>query len=373
MYFFHFCAVCILRLLAGQMGRRSHDFRGARSLMPGYCIASRPVFATARLLLLALLLSASSPSLLSASVLLPTWSVSQVGRGVAAPRLPFQLRGGSDEAAATVDAVSFIDAGAGAVPYEGFLARSSVENVLSLGKAAVGKTVAVCGWARTIRVQGSGTFAFLELNDGSSFHNIQVVVDKGIDGWDDVEANAHTHTSWRAEGVLVDSPGKGQDTELKATAIRLLGSSPPEMYPLAKGRLPLEFLRGHPHLRARTNTHGAVARVRSALAFAVHRFFDRHSFHYVHAPIITTSDCEGAGELFAVTTLLNDLRHFPKLIAAPESEPAGTSGASEGGAGIADARASTSTGDENEGGERWKLAKVSSTNSTIENGHRGDF
>jgi asparaginyl-tRNA synthetase len=85
----------------------------------------------------------------------------------------------------------------------------------------------------------------------------------------------------------------------------LPGASPPELYPLAKGRLPLDFLRGHPHLRGRTNTHGAVARVRSALAYAVHQFFQQQQFHYVHTPIITTSDCEGAGELFSVTTLLS--------------------------------------------------------------------
>lgn len=109
------------------------------------------------------------------------------------------------------------------LPQEGFLARSSVQHVLGLGKAAVGHAVVVCGWARTIRVQGAGAFAFLELNDGSTFQNVQVVVDKGIDGWDDIEANAHTHTSWRAEGVLVESLGRGQETELKASSIRLLG------------------------------------------------------------------------------------------------------------------------------------------------------
>jgi hypothetical protein len=108
-------------------------------------------------------------------------------------------------------------------PREGFLGRSSVHDVLGQGKAGVGRNVVVCGWARTIRVQGAGAFAFLELNDGSTFHNIQIVADKGIDGWSDIEANTHTHTSWRAEGVLVESPGKGQETELKATSIRLLG------------------------------------------------------------------------------------------------------------------------------------------------------
>jgi asparaginyl-tRNA synthetase len=207
---------------------------------------------------------------------------------------PMRLRGGASEGA------------------EGFLSRTTVGQVLAQGKDAVGKNLVVCGWAKTMRMQGSGTFAFLELNDGSTFDNIQVVVDKGIPGWDAIEANTHTHTSWHVEGVVVESPGKHkteQETELKATAVRLLGSSPPEHYPLAKGRLPLEFLRGHPHLRMRTNTHGAVARVRSALAFAVHRFFQQHHFHYVHTPIITTSDCEGAGELFQVTTLVNDLKN----------------------------------------------------------------
>ena len=223
----------------------------------------------------------------------------------AAVRLPLRLRGGSSEDDAVTTTPAGGEQGPG-VPVQGFLARSTVEHLLARGTGAAGAAVAVCGWARTIRVQGSGTFAFLELNDGSTFHSIQVVVDKGTPGWNDVEANTHTHTSWRAEGIVVKSPGKGQEIELKATAIRLLGSCPPDNYPLAKGRLPLEFLRNHPHFRLRTNTHGAVTRVRSALAFGVHQFMQSQQFHYLHTPIVTTSDCEGAGELFSVTTLLSD-------------------------------------------------------------------
>ena len=233
-----------------------------------------------------------------------------------------RLRGGTDDALAAVAELTVNGSepfhGTGAIQHEGFLARSLVKNVLASGRAAAGQTVVVCGWARTIRIQGSGSFAFLELNDGSTFKNIQIVVDRGIDGWVDIEANPHTHTAWRAEGVVVQSPGKGQEIEVKATAIRMLGCSPPDSYPLAKGRMPLDFLRGHPHLRARTNTLGAVARVRSALAFAVHSFFQEQHFHYVHTPIITTSDCEGAGELFSVTTLLSSLS---KLSGTPSASP----------------------------------------------------
>jgi len=254
-----------------------------------------------------------------------------------AARRNMRLRGGmsgdgldaaNDAAAALTLGTPHAALSAGVVPRDGFLARSPVAQLLSLGKAAAGQTVVVCGWARTIRIQGSGTFAFIELNDGSTFDSIQIVADMGIAGWDEIQANAHTHTSWRAEGVLVESPGKGQEIELKATAVRLLGSSPPEQYPLAKGRLPLDFLRGLPHLRVRTNTHGAVARVRSALAFAVHRFFQQQHFHYVHTPIITTADCEGAGELFSVTTLLSATK--PPVIPSAAGGSVAT-GASSGG------------------------------------------
>ena len=240
----------------------------------------------------------------------------------AAVRLPLRLRGGSSEDDAVTTTPAGGEQGPG-VPVQGFLARSTVEHLLARGTGAAGAAVAVCGWARTIRVQGSGTFAFLELNDGSTFHSIQVVVDKGTPGWNDVEANTHTHTSWRAEGVVVKSPGKGQEIELKATAIRLLGSCPPDNYPLAKGRLPLEFLRNHPHFRLRTNTHGAVTRVRSALAFGVHQFMQSQQFHYLHTPIVTTSDCEGAGELFSVTTLLSDPKRLLSPSAASSTATAG--------------------------------------------------
>ena len=201
-------------------------------------------------MLLLLLLHNHSPSASAIinALIMPSSSSHRVARLSKASRV-MRLRGAGDEAAAKVvggeidgladrepampaalnDLVRHIEvvdrARSAAVSPCGnaWLARSSVQHVLGLGKAAVGSSVVVCGWARTIRLQGAGAFAFLELNDGSTFHNIQVVADKGIDGWEDIVANAHTHTSWRAEGVLVESPGKGQETELKATSIRLLG------------------------------------------------------------------------------------------------------------------------------------------------------
>ncbi|KAJ1480998.1 hypothetical protein T484DRAFT_1668626 [Baffinella frigidus] len=215
------------------------------------------------------------------------------------------LRGGAGVGAGVGAGSGILRGGGGSLEKKGFLGRTEVRAVVEKGHAGVGEEVVVCGWARTVRVQGAGKFAFLEINDGSSFQGLQVVADIGIPGWEQVEANAHAHTSWRIVGTIVESPGKGQAVEIKASSVRLLGATPPEQYPLAKGRLPLEFLRTLPHLRARSNTHLAVLRVRSRLAYSIHSFFQERGFKHVHTPIITTSDCEGAGELFQVTTLLN--------------------------------------------------------------------
>ncbi|MCP5145730.1 MAG: asparagine--tRNA ligase [Gammaproteobacteria bacterium] len=162
------------------------------------------------------------------------------------------------------------------------------------------------GWVRTRR--DSKTFSFLEINDGSCMANLQVVADANLPGYDEIQ-HIPTGAAVRVHGALVESPGAGQRWELHATVVELLGGADAD-YPLQKKRHTDEFLRTIAHLRVRTNKYGAVARLRSRLSFAVHDFFQRRGFHYVHTPIITGSDCEGAGEMFNVTTL--DLNHVPR-------------------------------------------------------------
>lgn len=171
----------------------------------------------------------------------------------------------------------------------------------------VGKKVAVAGWARTIRKQGGGRFTFIELNDGSTFGNIQVVVDQDRPGFDAINGpNAGTGAAIAATGVVVKSVGTEQLIELNADSVELLGPCVPADYPLAKKKMKIETLRSIAHLRPRTNTFGAMARVRNSCAFATHKFFQELGFFYCNTPLITASDCEGAGEMFQVTTLLKN-------------------------------------------------------------------
>ena len=157
----------------------------------------------------------------------------------------------------------------------------------------------VKGWARTVRTGKNVTF--VELNDGSCFGSLQVVVDGAIENHDEV-SQLTTGSAVSIEGELVESPAKGQKVELKASKVEIVGKAE-ATYPMQKKRHSFEFLREQAHLRVRTNSFGAVFRVRSALALAVHEFFGERGFVYVHTPIITSSDTEGAGELFRVTTL----------------------------------------------------------------------
>jgi len=157
------------------------------------------------------------------------------------------------------------------------------------------KEVTISGWIRTVRDQK--TFAFIELNDGSTLSNLQVIADAPL------LPELTTGASIAVTGKLVPSLGKNQALELKASRIHLFGACDPATYPLQKKRHSFEFLRTIAHLRPRTNTQGAVLRVRGALAFATHLFFQQRGFLYVHTPIITGSDCEGGGEMFRVTTL----------------------------------------------------------------------
>ena len=173
--------------------------------------------------------------------------------------------------------------------------RRRISDVLKMTPPVDG--VRVKGWLRTVRV--SKEVVFLNVNDGSNMDGLQVVADGSLPNADEIR-HLTTGSAVSVEGRLVDSPAKGQAVELKATAVEIVGRAAPD-YPLQKKRHSFEFLRTIAHLRNRTNTYGAVFRVRSVLAQAVHAFFADRGFIYVHTPIITSSDCEGAGEMFRVT------------------------------------------------------------------------
>src|ERR687885_1249634 len=170
------------------------------------------------------------------------------------------------------------------------------------------ESVTIKGWVRTKRELKE--FAFIEVNDGSSMANLQVVLNSDLPEYEAVLKQVNTGASVEVSGVLVESPAKGQRIELKASSVKVYGEADPEKYPLQKKRHSFEFLREIGHLRSRTNTLGAVFRVRNACANAIHQFFQERDFLWVHTPIITASDCEGAGELFTVTNL--DLKDVPK-------------------------------------------------------------
>ena len=177
-----------------------------------------------------------------------------------------------------------------------------IAELLAQGAAYVGKTALVQGWVRTRRDSKAG-ISFIELNDGSCLKNLQIIAEHNHAGYGECLADLTTGSSLLVEGLILSSPGKGQPIEMRAERIRLYGRSDPETYPLQKKRHSLEFLRQIAHLRPRSNTIGAVARLRNRLSYATHQFFQDRGFCYIHTPIITSSDCEGAGEVFRVTTL----------------------------------------------------------------------
>ena len=172
-----------------------------------------------------------------------------------------------------------------------------------------GSEMTVAGWVRTRRDSKAG-FSFIELNDGSCQGNLQVVAPTSLPNYDSEIVKLHPGASVKVTGTLVASEGKGQAVDLKATEVKVLGFCDPMEYPLGKTRISFERLREVAHLRPRTNTFGAVARVRNTLAFATHEFFQGRGFYYFNAPLITASDCEGAGEMFQVTTL--DIENPPR-------------------------------------------------------------
>ncbi len=185
--------------------------------------------------------------------------------------------------------------------------RKTVADILRHGEELAGSEVDVKGWVRTRR--GNKNVQFVALNDGSTINNLQIVFD--LSAFSDEQLRpVTTGSSIHVQGLLVASQGKGQTVEVQARELQVYGTANPEKYPLQKKGHSLEFLREIAHLRPRTNTFGAVLRIRHALAFAIHKFFNDKGFYYFHTPLITASDCEGAGAQFQVTTL--DLENLPK-------------------------------------------------------------
>ncbi len=185
--------------------------------------------------------------------------------------------------------------------------RTRIHTILSTIEP--GTNVNVCGWVRTRR-DSKGGFSFIEVNDGSCFKNLQIIADQNLSNYSDEILQLTTGCSISVQGTLVESPSSGQRVEMQAESITVMGTADAESYLLQKKRHSFEFLRTIAHLRPRTNTFGAVTRVRNTLSYAIHSFFHERGFQYIHTPIITASDCEGAGEMFKVTTL--PLENIPK-------------------------------------------------------------
>ncbi len=178
---------------------------------------------------------------------------------------------------------------------------------------AVGREVTLQGWVRTRRDSKAG-FSFLEINDGSCFGNIQILAEAALPNYESEIKRLSPGSSVSVAGLVKASPGKGQATEVQAASVTVHGMADAATYPLQKKGHSFEFLRTIAHLRPRTNTFGAVARVRNCVCNSIHQFFQERGFLYVHTPLITASDCEGAGAMFQVTTL--DLNNVPKRAAA---------------------------------------------------------
>ena len=180
--------------------------------------------------------------------------------------------------------------------------NTDIKDILCNSKEYLSKTVIVCGWVRTIR--DSKTMSFMAINDGTTLKHLQIVIDKTKFD-ENFMSSFSAGCSVEVEGVLVEGAVQKDSVEVNASKITLLGDCPAD-YPLQKKYHTLEYLRSIPHLRVRTNTFNAMLRVRSKISFAIHEFFQKNNFVYVHTPIFTGSDCEGAGEIFRVTSLSFD-------------------------------------------------------------------
>lgn len=209
--------------------------------------------------------------------------------------------GGSTTYNATVDTQPLIEKYSSCIG-----GRTKVSRVLLSkdgGESMIGQTITVAGWVRTIRDQANLTF--VELNDGSCPGSMQIIAEAKTKGYDGMKGVVNTGASIKCIGTLVKSPAKGQSVEIQAEEIIVLGGVDAEAYPLPNKRHKVEYLREIAHLRPRSKLIGSVARIRSALAHATHEFFKQRGFLYVHTPCITASDCEGAGEMFQVTTVID--------------------------------------------------------------------
>ena len=187
--------------------------------------------------------------------------------------------------------------------------RLQIRDILNTS-SLIDTSVVVKGWVRSKRDSKAG-FSFLDIHDGSCFNGIQVIVNNDIANYESEVLHLSTGCSVSISGRLIESEGKGQSVEVQADAVTVLGMvDNPEQYPVAKKRHSLEYLRTVSHLRPRTNVFGAITRIRNKAALAIHQYFNSHNFYWVNTPIITASDCEGAGELFKVSTL--DFMNIPK-------------------------------------------------------------
>ena len=188
------------------------------------------------------------------------------------------------------------------------MAEASIRDILA-GKLEAGTPITIQGWVRTRRDSKAG-FSFIQVNDGSSLANVQIVADQELPGYAEQVLHLTTGCAIRCHGTLVESKGRGQNFEVQAAELEVLGwVENPDTYPVQPKRHSFEFLRTVAHLRPRTNTFGAITRIRHTAAKAIHDYFDRNGFYWVNTPIITSSDAEGAGELFRVSTL--DLSNLP--------------------------------------------------------------
>ena len=192
--------------------------------------------------------------------------------------------------------------------------RILVKDVLK-DTALIGEELTVCGWINNFRVQKNNGISFISLNDGSCFEDLQIIVDpqseEEIARLDNIYSRGTKGVSIKTVGKLVESPMSGQAVELRASSIQVYGDVDASKFPISKNRLTLEHLRGFPHLRMRTRTIAAVARIRNTCSTATHDFFQQHHFKYVHTPVLTSNDCEGAGETFGISnTIGSDDEYF---------------------------------------------------------------
>jgi len=231
------------------------------------------------------------------------------------------------------------------------------------GKSRVGEELELRGWARSVRTQKG--MAFIDLNDGSAISGMQAVVNEGSAAWEVANSGSvSTGAALRVKGKLVASPGGKQAAELAVDELEVIGAADSETYPLQKKRHTLEYLRSIAHLRPRTNTIGAVARVRNQLAYATHKFFQENGFLYANTPIVTASDCEGAGEQFQVTTLLNGFA--AAAAATPEAITAAEAAAKEQGEVVKAVKEAKKAGDASKEDVDGAVAKLLSLKSEAE-------